>query len=326
MAEVGMAKALNMALREEMRRDSRVVVLGEDVGVRGGVFLVTEGLLDEFGPERVLDTPLSELGIVGMAVGMAMYGLKPVAEIQFIDFAFPAADQLFNHLPFLRYRSGGENIAPVVVRAPCGSGVRGGFYHSQSPEALYLHRPGLKVVIPSSPYDAKGLLKAAIRDEDPVIFLEPKLLYRTPREEVPEEEYIVPLGKAKKVREGEHVTILTYGWPVHESAKAADEAAKEGIGVEVLDLRTLMPLDIEAILQSVKKTGRVVIVHDAPRTMGFGAELGALIAERALEHLRAPIKRVTGPSVPQAPNAFEELYNPTSRRILWAIRQLMRYG
>jgi len=323
--EVNMAKALNMALREEMRRDDSVVLLGEDIGKRGGVFLITEGLYEEFGPDRVLDTPLSESGIVGMAIGMALYGLKPVAEIQFIDFAKMAYDQILNQLAKIRYRSGGQYECPVVIRAPCGAGVRGGFYHSQSPEAIYAHTPGLRIVVPSSPYDAKGLLKTAIRGKDPVIFLEPKLLYRTPREEVPEEDYTIPFGQARVLRKGDHVTVITYGTTVYECVKAAEEAARFGIEVEVIDLRTLIPLDIETVLTSVRKTGRAVLVHEAPRTGGFAAELAALLAEKAIEYLAAPILRVTGPSVPQAPSSLEELYMPSVPRILRAIQRVASY-
>jgi len=318
-----MAKALNMALAEEMERDERVIVLGEDVGRRGGVFLVTEGLYEKYGPERVIDTPLSEAGIIGFAMGLAMAGLKPVAEIQFVDFIYQGFEELVNHLAKLRYRSGGEFTSPVVIRAPYGPGVRGGLYHSQAPEAYFMHTPGLKVVIPSTPYNAKGLLKAAIRDEDPVVFLEPKRIYWSPKEEVPTDDYTVPLGKARIVAEGSDVTIITYGASLHDSLKAVSEA--KGVSVEIIDLMTLWPLDIDAVLRSVKRTGRVIIVHDAPRTLGPGAEIAALIAEKALDSLVAPILRVTGPDVPTAPIAHEEYYMPSTKRILKAINKAMSY-
>ncbi|MEM4651165.1 MAG: transketolase C-terminal domain-containing protein, partial [Pyrobaculum sp.] len=239
-----MAKAINMALHEEMARDERVVVLGEDVGRKGGVFLITEGLYEKFGPERVIDTPLNEGGILGFALGMAMAGLKPMAEIQFVDFIWMGADELLNHISKLRYRSGGEYKAPVVVRTPVGSGVKSGLYHSQSPEAIFVHTPGLVVVMPSTPYNAKGLLKAAIRGEDPVVFLEPKILYRAPREDVPEEDYVVEIGKARIAREGDDVTIVTYGAMVHRALEAAEKAKAS---VEVVDIQTLNPMDIDTV-------------------------------------------------------------------------------
>jgi pyruvate/2-oxoglutarate/acetoin dehydrogenase E1 component len=315
-----MAQALNLALREEMERDERVVLLGEDVGKRGGVFLITEGLYELFGPERVIDTPLSEAAIIGVAAGMAMNGLRPVAEIQFADFIFGGFDQIVSNVAKIRYRTGGQFSVPLVVRAPVGGGVKGGMFHSQSPEAYFVHTPGLKVVTPSTPYDAKGLLISAIRDEDPVIFFEPKRIYRTFREEVPEGDYTVPLGVARVAREGADVSLITYAATVHDCLSAAEKAKSEGIDCEVIDLRTLLPFDREAIDRTVKKTGRVVIVHEAPKTGGFGAEIAAYIAERLLFSLEAPVLRVTGYDTP-FPFAHENLYMPNEKRILNAVRK-----
>ncbi|MEN2999749.1 MAG: alpha-ketoacid dehydrogenase subunit beta [Acidilobaceae archaeon] len=325
MAVMNMVQALNSALREEMRRDKRVVVLGEDVGRRGGVFLVTEGLIDEFGPERVMDTPLTEGGIVGVAVGMALYGLRPVAEIQFIDFVYEAFDQIVTNLSKIRRRTGGTYSAPVVIRGPCCGGVKGGMFHSQSNESYFAHTGGLKVVMPSRPYDAKGLLKASIRGEDPVIFLEPKILYRAIREEVPEQDYTVPLGEARVVQEGSDVTLVTWGAMVYRSLEASKIArAKHGWEVEVIDLRTLLPFDREAIIGSLEKTGRLVVVHEAPKTLGLGAEIAAYVAENAIELLRAPIARVAGFDVPY-PLAHEKLYLPNEARIYMALSKVMSY-
>lgn len=324
MPVMNMIQALNDALRLEMRRDERVVVMGEDVGVLGGVFRVTVGLLGEFGPDRVIDTPLAEGGIIGTAIGMALYGLRPVPEIQFADFIYPAFDQIVNELAKYRYRSGGQYYCPLVIRTPYGGGIRGGHYHSQSPEAYFIHTPGLKVVIPSNPYDAKGLLISAIRDDDPVIFMEPKRIYRAARGEVPEGEYTVPLGKGTVAREGKDVTVIAYGAMLHEALRAAEEAEKDGISLEVLDLRTLLPMDIDLIISSVEKTGRAVVVHEAPRTCGFGAELAAQIMERAFLHLEAPVMRVTGYDTP-FPYALEHYYLPDAKRILRAVEQTMNY-
>lgn len=312
-------QAVNDALRIEMRRDSRVVVLGEDVGKFGGVFRATSGLFEEFGADRVIDTPLAEAGIIGSAIGMALYGLKPVPEIQFADFIYPAYDQIVNELAKFRYRSGGQYSAPMVIRTPYGGGIRGGHYHSQSPEAYFAHTPGLKVVIPSNPYDAKGLLLAAMRGEDPVIFMEPKRVYRAARGEVPEGDYTIPIGEAKVVREGGQVTVLCYGAMVHTVVEAAEKVAGEGYDPEIVDLRTLLPLDAEAVLASVRKTGRAVIVHEAPKTCGYGAELAALIAEKALLHLEAPIARVAGFDTP-FPYTLENEYLPSAERVAKAIR------
>src|SRR5581483_3216418 len=317
-------QAVNDALRIEMKRDARVVVLGEDVGKFGGVFRATSGLFDEFGPDRVMDTPLAEAGIIGTAIGMALYGLRPVPEIQFADFIYPAYDQIVNELAKFRYRSGGQYPAPVVIRTPYGGGIRGGHYHSQSPEAYFVHTPGLKVVIPSNPYDAKGLLLSAMRGEDPVIFMEPKRVYRAARGEVPEGDYTIPLGEAKVVREGSQLTVLCYGSMVHTVLEGVEKSVAEGFDPEVIDLRTLLPLDSETILESVKKTGRVVIVHEAPKTCGYGAELAAMIAERALMHLEAPIARVAGFDTP-FPYTLENEYLPSPERVAVAIKQTAQF-
>ena len=319
-----LVQAINTALREEMERDEGVVLLGEDIGRNGGVFRATEGLYDEFGPTRVIDTPLNESGVIGVSIGLALYGMRPVAEIEFLDFIYPAFDQIISELSKIRYRSGGEYSAPVVVRAPYGGGIKGGPYHSQSSEAFFAHVPGLKVVVPSNPADAKGLLKSALREKDPVIFLEPKKLYRSVRGDVPEEEYTVPIGKAKTIREGNDISLLTYGSLVPTALEAASKAGEEGVSVEVVDLRTLSPLDLESILGSVKKTGRAVIVHEAPKTMGFGAEVSAFLAEEALDYLKAPIARVGGFNTP-FPYVHEDVYLPSVPRILKAIRKTIRY-
>jgi len=324
MPQMTMVQAITDALRTALREDPRVVVLGEDVGRNGGVFRVTEGLQAEFGPERVADTPLAENGIIGGAIGMALVGLRPVAEIQFVDFIFPAFDQIVSELAKFRWRSAGQYSCPVVVRAPYGGGIRGGLYHSQSPEAYFCHTPGLQVVIPSTPGDAKGLLLSALEGEDPVIFLEPKRLYRTLKEDVPEGRYTTPIGKARTVREGEQLTLLAYGAMVPVSAEAAEMAAGRGWSVEVLDLRTLLPLDAPAMLASVRRTGRAVIVHEAPRTCGFGAELSALIAEQALTSLQAPVLRVTGYDTP-FPYTLEHTYLPDAKRVFAAIEHAMSF-
>ena len=317
-------QAVNDALRQEMRRDPRVVVLGEDVGAFGGVFRATAGLQAEFGEERVFDTPLAEGGIIGAAVGMALYGLRPVPEIQFADFIFPAFDQIVNEVAKMRYRSGGQYPCPLVIRTPYGGGIKGGHYHSQSPEALFIHVAGLKVVCPSNPRDAKGLLTAAIRDPDPVLFLEPKRVYRAAKGEVPEGEFFLPLGEAAVTRPGGQVTVVAWGAMWHAADQAAREAAAEGIDCEVIALRSLQPLDVEAVTASVTKTGRAVVVHEAPRTCGFGAELSALIQERCFLSLEAPVARVTGFDTP-FPYTLENEYLPRAPRILRAIRETVRY-
>ena len=317
-------QAVNDALKLEMRRDANVVVLGEDVGKFGGVFRATQGLYEEFGSDRVIDTPLAESGIIGTAVGMALYGLRPVPEIQFADFIFPAMDQIVSEVAKYRYRSGGQFSCPLVIRSPYGGGIRGGHYHSQSPEAYFLHTPGLKVVVPATPEDAKGLLVSAIRDPDPVLFFEPKRIYRAAKGEVPEGEYAIPLGQARVTRAGHQVTVLAWGAMWHEADQAAREAEQEGIDCEVVDLRSLSPLDLDTILGSVRKTGRAVIVHEAPRTCGFGAELSATLQERCFLSLEAPIARVTGFDTP-FPYTLEHEYLPRAPRILRAIRETVRF-
>jgi len=322
---MNMVQALNSALREEMRRDPRVVVLGEDVGRRGGVFLVTEGLINEFGEDRVIDTPLTELGIVGVAIGMAMYGLRPVAEIQFIDFVYEAFDQIVSNASKIRYRTGGMYGVPLVIRSPCCGGVKGGMHHSQSPEAYFGHTAGLITVMPSSPYEAKGLLKSAIRSEDPVVFLEPKSIYRIIREEVPEDDYTIPLGEGRIVREGGDVTVVTWGAMVHQTLEAARLAEeKHGWSVEVIDLRTIFPFDKDIIIGSLEKTERLVIVHEAPKSFGPGAEIAAYIAENAIELLRGPVARVAGFDTP-FPLAHEKYYMPNVARIYMALKKVMEY-
>jgi 2-oxoisovalerate dehydrogenase E1 component beta subunit len=324
MPTMNIIQAVNDALRLEMRKDPDVVVLGEDVGKFGGVFRATQGLYDEFGADRVIDTPLAEGGIIGTAVGMALYGLKPVPEIQFADFIFPAFDQIVNEVAKYRYRSGGQYECPLVIRTPYGGGIKGGHYHSQSPEALFVHTAGLKVIVPANPYDAKGLLISAIRDRDPVLFLEPKRVYRAAKGEVPAGEYAVPLGKAAVTREGRQVTLVAWGAMWHEADQAAREAEAEGIDCEVIDLRSLQPLDVDTLVESVKKTGRAVIVHEAPRTCGFGAELTALLQERCFLSLEAPITRVTGFDTP-FPYTLEMEYLPRAPRILKALREVAAF-
>ena len=320
MPQMTLLQAVNGALHEEMARDERVCVLGEDIGRLGGVFRATEGLLDKFGDMRVMNTPLAESGIIGTAVGMALYGMRPIAEIQFLDFIYPAFDQIVSEAAKMRYRSGGEYTCPMVIRSPYGGGIRGGHYHSQSSEAYFCHTPGLKVVIPSTPADAKGLLIASIRDEDPVMFLEPKRIYRHGKGEVPVGEHVVPLGKARIARDGTDVTVLCYGSMVPVCEQAAEEAAQAGRSVEVVDLRTLVPLDEATVLASVKKTGRCVIVYEAPKTCGYGAELSALLAEKCIEHLEGPIVRVAGFDTP-FPYTLEHLYMPDTKRVLAGIEK-----
>lgn len=324
MPTLTLVQAVNQALREEMQRDDMVIVLGEDVGINGGVFRATEGLYNEFGPERVIDTPLSEDGIIGVALGMSLYGLRPVPEIQFVDFIYPGFDQIVTELAKIRYRSGGQYKAPLVIRSPYGGGIKGGPYHSQSPESYFVHTAGLKVVIPSTPTDTKGLLKSAIRDDDPVIFLEPKKIYRSIKEEVPNGDHTVPLGKARVAKQGKDLTILCYGFMVHVAMEAAETAKHAGVDIEVVDLRTLLPLDIDTVIKSVEKTGRVIVLHEAPRTMGFGAELSALINERALLHLKAPVKRVTGYDTP-FPYTLDSVYMPDAVKVRTAIDEVMKF-
>ena len=324
MAQQNMVAALNDALAGEMRRDDSVLVLGEDVGQVGGVFRVTAGLHDEFGEERVIDTPLAEDGIVGTAIGMALYGLRPVAEIQFADFIYPAFDQIVSEAAKMRWRSGGEYACPLVIRAPAGGGIRGGLYHSQSPESLFIHTAGLKVVCPSNPRDAKGLLLASIRDDDPVIFFEPKRVYRAVQMDVPEGDFEVPLGKAQVLREGAGVTVVSWGAMVYEALSAAEQLQDEGVDCEVIDLRTLWPLDLDAVAAGVEKTGRLVVVHEAPKACGFGAEVVQLVSEKAFLHFEAPPRRVTGWDTP-FPYALENEYLPLAHRIAPAVLETARF-
>ena len=320
-----MLAAINCALREEMARSQDVVILGEDVGINGGVFRATEGLFHEFGDSRVIDTPLTESGIVGAAIGMALYGMKPVAEIQFADFIFPAFDQIVSELAKFRYRSAGEFVAPVVIRTPYGGGIRGGLYHSQSPEAYFCHTAGLKVVTPSTVSDARGLLKAAIRDDDPVLFLEPKRLYRSLKDDIDtNDDGVVPIGPARIARNGSDVSVFCFGAMVPVVEEAADRAAEGGVDVEIIDLRTLAPMDTTAIIESVRKTSRAVIVHEAPRTGGIGGEIAAIIAEQAVDRLSAPVLRVTGYDTP-FPYSLEHIYLPDADRVHRAIKEVVHY-
>jgi len=323
MTEMTLVQAVNRGLFEAMRQDPDVLVLGEDVGVNGGVFRATEGLFKEFGAERVIDTPLSETGIIGTAIGMALYGLKPVAEIQFLDFIYPAFDQIVSELAKFRYRSGGQYPCHVVIRTPYGGGIKGGLYHSQSTEAYFCHTAGLKVAIPSTPADAKGLLLTAVHDEDPVLFLEPKRIYRAVSGEVPDGDHRVPFGEARLVREGNDVSLFAYGAMIPPATEASETLAAEGISAEVIDLRTLVPLDEKSVLASVEKTGRAVIVHEAARFCGFGGELAAILAEKAFYSLKAPIARVTGYDTP-FPYALENVYLPNAEKIVHAARTAVR--
>ena len=327
MATMTLIEAVRRGLRDEMARDDRVILLGEDVGKKGGVFKATEGLFDEFGGERVIDMPLAESNIVGTAIGAAINGLLPVAEIQFADFIFPAMDQIVSEAARIRYRSNGGYGCPLVIRAPFGGGVHGALYHSQSVEAFFAHVPGLKVVVPSTPADTKGLLTAAIRDPDPVLFFEHKGAYRSVKGDVPEGEYVVPIGQASVVRPGEHLTVLTYGLMVHHALAAADTLAQEGIQAEVVDLRTIRPLDERTILDSVKRTSKVLIVHEDTKMGGVGAELAALVGEKAFEYLDGPITRLAGPEAPAMPFAppLEAAFMLTPERIAAAMRTLAAY-
>ena len=326
MARVNMVQAINLALRQEMEKDKDVVLIGEDVGKDGGVFRISEGLMEKF-PDRVFDTPLAESGIIGTAIGMAVYGLKPVAEIQFMGFIYACIEQLFSHASRIRSRSRGRYTCPLVVRTPYGLGIKPPELHSESTEALLCHMPGIKVVVPSSPYNAKGLLISAIRDPDPVIFLEPTRLYRLIKEEVPETEYTLPLGKAKIVQEGKDITVIAWGSMLHRTLESIESRSVgiEGFDAEVIDLMTLSPYDEETILNSVKKTGRVVIVHEATRNCGFGAELSAFIAEEAMLHLKSPIIRVTGLDAVLPMARLEDYYAPTKEKIVKALKRVMEY-
>ena len=320
-------EAVHDAMQEEMRRDKTVFVMGEDIGARGGVFLATQGFLQEFGEDRVIDTPLAESSIAGVALGAAMHGMRPIAEIEFGDFIWPTINQIVGEAAKVRYGTQGKLNAPMVLRAPHGGGVRGALYHSQSVEAFFAHTPGLKVITPSTPYDAKGLLKSAIRDDDPVIFLEHKRTYRLVRGEVPDSDYTLPIGKADIKREGSDVTIITYGLMLHHCLEAAETVEMDDIDVEVLDLRTVRPLDIDAILETTKKTGKVLIVHEDNKALGVGAEVSAIISENAFEYLDGPVARLAGPEIPAMPFAppLEEMYMIDSEKIANSVRQLAEY-
>ncbi len=320
MPQLNMVQAINLALREEMERDPDVVLLGEDVGRDGGVFRVSEGLLERFGEGRVIDTPLAESAIVGAAIGMAVYGLKPVAEVQFMGFVYPAFDQIFTHAARIRSRSRGRYTCPMVIRTPYGAGIKAPELHEESSEAFFCHMPGIKVVVPSGPINAKGLLLSAIRDPDPVIFLEPTRIYRMIREDVPKGEYLTPLGRANVARPGKGVTVLAWGSMLHQAL-----AAVEGYDAEVIDLLTLSPFDEETVFASVRKTGRAVIVHEAPHTGGFGAELAASIAETEMLSLRGPILRVTGPDATVPLARLVDHYLPSVERIRKALDEIMKY-
>lgn len=325
MSEMTVLAAVTAALKEEMERDSNVVCLGEDIGVNGGVFRATDGLHAQFGDDRVIDTPLAESGIIGTAVGMALYGLRPVPEIQFSDFIFPAFDQIVSEMAKMRYRSGGEFACPMVVRTPYGGGIRGGHYHSQSPEAYFAHTPGLVIVVPSTPEDTKGLLKSSIRSEDPILFFEPKRIYRTVKGDVPDDpDFTVPIGKARIARPGSDVTVVAWGAMVHTCNEAAQLAEKEGIDVEIIDARTLVPLDEEAILESVKKTGKLVVASEATRFCGVASEISAIVAEKAIEYMEAPIVRITGFDTP-FPYTLEHVYMPSAQRVLGGIKKVATF-
>jgi pyruvate dehydrogenase E1 component beta subunit len=319
-----LVQAVRDGLRDEMNEDDRVLVMGEDVGKNGGVFRATEGLYDEFGGDRVIDTPLAESGIVGTAIGMAAYGMRPVAEMQFMGFIYPAFDQIVSHAARLRTRSRGRFTCPLVVRAPYGGGIRAPEHHSESTEAFFSHYPGLKVVIPSTPYDTKGLLISAIRDPDPVIFLEPKLIYRAFRGEVPDGPYEVPIGEAAVRREGEDVSVFTYGAMTRPTLEAAEQLEGE-VSVEVVDLRTVSPLDEETILESFRKTGRAAVVHEAPKSGGLAGEITATIQEEALLYQEAPVKRITGFDTPFPLYALEDYYLPEATRVVEGIREVAEF-
>ena len=327
MAVMTFIESVRTTLQQEMRRDESIVVLGEDVGKKGGVFLATDGLYDEFGGDRVLDTPLSESMIVGVSIGAAVAGLRPVPEIQFADFIFPAFNQILSEAARMRFRSNGAFTCPITLRAPYGGGVHGALYHSQSVEAFFAHIPGLKVVIPSTPYDARGLLRTSIRDNDPVLFFEHKKMYRSVRGDVPDDDYTIPIGQAKVTREGTDVTLIAYGLMAQYSLEAAELLASDGVSAEVVDVRTLRPLDGETLLASVRKTGKAVVVYEDNRFGGYGAEIAAILAEEAFESLDGPIVRVTGPDVPGVPynHVLEDWFMPNPERIAEAARRLAAY-
>ncbi len=323
--KLNIVEAVNQALMNEMEKDETIVVYGEDVGVEGGVFRATVNLQKKFGKDRVFDTPLAESAIVGTAVGMAINGLKPVVELQFMGFSYPAFNQIISHVARMRNRSRGRYTLPMVIRAPYGGGIRALEHHSESTEALYAHIPGLKVVIPSTPYDTKGLLIAAIRDPDPVIFLEPKRIYRAFRQEIPEETYELPIGKEKVVEEGEDITVITWGAMVRDVQKASEMVKEKGIYPEIIDLRTISPMDRETFIESVKKTGRAVIVHEAPKTLGVGAEIVAIINEKAFLYLEAPPTRVTGFDTTFPLPRGEKHYIPSPERIAKTIEDVVKF-
>lgn len=327
MPEITLVEAIRQAMDEELERDEQVFIVGEDVGQRGGVFRATVGLHEKYGPERVIDSPLAELSIVGVGIGAALFGMRPVCEIQFADFIYPAFNQIVSEAAKMCYRTNGEWTAPLVIRAPYGGGISGGLYHSQSVEAFFTHVPGLKVVIPSNPYDAKGLLKSAVRDPDPVLFFEPKKGYRLIRGEVPEGEFTVPLGQAKVSRPGHDLSVIAYGMMHHYALQAAETAAAEGIQAEVVDLRTLYPVDKETLLASVRKTGKALIVYEDNLTCGYGAEIAAILADEAFQDLDAPVRRLAGPDVPGVPfsHPMQDWFMVSPEKITAAIRALARY-
>jgi pyruvate dehydrogenase E1 component beta subunit len=324
MPKLNLVEAINLALRQEMSRDERVIVLGEDVGLNGGVFRVTEGLQKQFGEDRVVDTPLSESGIIGTSIGLAMAGMRPIPEIQFEGFLGPAYDQITTIAARCRNRTRGAFTCPMTVRVPVGGGIHAPELHSDSPEAIYAHHPGLKVVMPSRPYDAKGLLISAIRDPDPVIFFEPKRVYRSFKEEVPEDEYTIEIGKASVLAEGSDVTVVTWGATVFQCLEALDNVPEDS-SVELIDLRTIWPIDVETIAESVRKTGRCVVVHEAPKTAGLGAEISSLIQEHCFLQLEAPVQRVAGFDVPMPYYKLENNYLPDAKRITQSIRECLAY-
>ncbi|CAH0313843.1 alpha-ketoacid dehydrogenase subunit beta [Peribacillus frigoritolerans] len=327
MAVISYIDAVIMAMREEMERDSRVFVLGEDVGVKGGVFKATSGLYEQFGEQRVIDTPLAESAIAGVGIGAAMYGMRPIAEMQFADFIMPAINQIISEAAKIRYRSNNDWHCPIVIRAPYGGGVHGALYHSQSVEAIFANQPGLKIVMPSTPYDVKGLLKAAIRDDDPVLFFEHKRAYRLIKEEVPDDDYVLPIGKADVKREGEDVTVITYGLCVHFALQAAERLASDGISVHILDLRTVYPLDQEAIMEAASKTGKVLLITEDNKEGSIISEVSAIIAENCLFDLDAPIMRLAGPDVPAMPYSpsLEKSFMVNPEKVEKALRDLVAY-
>jgi 2-oxoisovalerate dehydrogenase E1 component beta subunit len=327
MTEMTLIDAVREAMDEELTRDERVFITGEDVGPRGGVFRATLGLYDKYGPDRIIDSPLAELSIVAIGIGAAMAGMRPICEIQFADFIHPAFNQIVNEAARVYYRSNGQWKVPMVIRSPYGGGIGGGLYHSQSVEAFFAHSPGLKVVIPSNPYDAKGLLKSAVRDPNPVLFFEPKKGYRLIKGEVPPDDYTVPIGTSKVTRQGDHVSVYVYGMMHYYTMQAAETVAQEGIDVEVVDLRTLAPLDHETVINSFKKTGKALIVYEDNLFLGYGAEIAAILADEAFEYMDGPIKRLAGPDVPGVPfsHPMQEFFMPSPEKIADAIRDLVAY-